>query len=161
MGCEFGQSREWAYADSLDWNLLQYKDHEGIRLLVRELNHLYKNEPVLGNHDLDGRGFRWINAHDAGASVISYLRTNESEQTFFAVVGHFTPVMRGNFRIGVPRAGWWKEVLNTNSEYYGGSGAGNEGGRLAEEVPCNGFTHSINLTIPPLTTLIFKWSAEG
>jgi 1,4-alpha-glucan branching enzyme len=161
MGCEFGQSREWAYADGLDWHLLQYKDHEGVRLLVRELNHLYKNEPILGNHDLDGRGFRWINAHDAGASVISYVRTNEHETTFFAVVGHFTPVMRGNFRIGVPRAGWWKEVLNTNSEYYGGSGAGNEGGRQSEPVPCNGFEQSIQLTIPPLTTLMFKWSAEG
>ncbi len=161
MGCEFGQSREWAYADGLDWHLLQYKDHEGVRLLVRELNHLYKNEPILGNHDLDGRGFRWINAHDAGASVISYLRTNEHENTFFAVVGHFTPVMRGNFRIGVPRAGWWREVLNTNSEYYGGSGAGNEGGRHTDAVPCNGFEQSILLTIPPLTTMMFKWSAEG
>ncbi|MFA6960012.1 MAG: 1,4-alpha-glucan branching protein GlgB [Opitutaceae bacterium] len=159
MGCEFGQSREWAYAGSLDWDLLQYKDHEGIRLLVRDLNHLYKNEPVLSHYDLDGRGFRWINAHDGAASVISYLRTDEHENTFFAVVGHFTPVMRGNFRIGVPRGGWWKEVLNTNSEYYGGSGAGNGGGCQAEEIPCNGFTHSLNLTIPPLSTTIFKWTA--
>ncbi len=161
MGCEFGQSREWAYAGSLDWHLLQYKDHEGVRLLVRELNHLYKNEPVLSCHDLDWRGFRWINAHDGSASVISYLRLDETEKTMFAVVGHFTPVMRGNFRIGVPRAGWWKEVLNTNSEYYGGSGAGNEGGRMAEEIPCNGYTHSLNLTIPPMSTMMFKWTAEG
>jgi 1,4-alpha-glucan branching enzyme len=69
--------------------------------------------------------------------------------------------MRGNFRIGVPRAGFWKEVLNTNSEYYGGSGAGNEGGRMAEEIPCNGYSYSLNLTIPPLTTLMFKWTIEG
>lgn len=161
MGCEFGQSREWAYADSLDWHLLQYKDHEGIRLLVRELNHLYKNEPVLSCHDLDSRGFRWINAHDSSASVISYLRLDESETNFFAVVGHFTPVMREGFRIGVPRGGWWKEVLNSNSEYYGGSGAGNEGGRMAEDIPCNGYPHSLNLRIPPLTTLIFKWTAQA
>lgn len=161
MGCEFAQSREWAYAGALDWHLLQYKDHEGVRLLVRELNHLYRAEPALGCRDLDGRGFRWINAHDANASVISYLRSDEGENTFFAVVGHFTPVMRGRFRVGVPRGGWWKEVLNTNSEYYGGSGAGNEGGRMAEAVPCNGFDFSLEVTIPPLTTLIFKWSAQG
>jgi 1,4-alpha-glucan branching enzyme len=160
MGCEFGQSREWAYANSLDWHLLQYKDHEGIRLLVRELNHLYRNEPVLSCNDLDGRGFRWINAHDSGASVVSYLRQDEFQQTFFAVVGHFTPVMRGNFRVGVPRGGYWREVLNTNSEYYGGNGAGNEGGRLADDVPCDGYPHSLSLTIPPLATLIFKWSAD-
>jgi 1,4-alpha-glucan branching enzyme len=161
MGCEFGQSREWAYAGSLDWHLLQYQDHEGIRLLVRELNHLYKNEPVLGCHDLDGRGFRWINAHDGGASLISYLRTDETERVFFAVIGHFTPVVRGNFRVGVPRAGWWKEVLNTNSQYYGGTGAGNDGGRMAEEVACDGFPFSLNLTVPPMSTSIFKWTAEG
>ena len=161
MGCEFGQSSEWAYAGSLDWNLLQYKDHEGVRLLVRDLNRLYTSEPVLGEHDLDWRGFRWINAHDGSASVVTYLRTDETERTFFAVVGHFTPVLRTDFRIGVPRKGWWKEVMNTNSDYYGGTGVGNEGGRLADDIACDGFPHSLLLKIPPLSTLMFKWTAEG
>ena len=161
MGCEFGQSREWSYAGQLDWNLLQYLDHEGIRLLVRDLNKLYTNEPVLSHNDLNPHGFRWINAHDADASVLSYLRTDASEKTFFAIVGNFTPVPRQNFRIGVPRGGWWKEILNTNSQYYGGTGSGNGGGADTDDIPANGFGQSVNLALPSMSTTIFKWAAKA
>ncbi len=94
MGGEFGQSREWAYAESLDWHLCQYMDHEGIRLLVRDLNKLYASEPVLSQNDLNPQGFRWIACHDSEASVITYLRLDSSERTLFAIVGHFTPIIR-------------------------------------------------------------------
>ena len=161
MGCEFGQSREWAYAGQLDWHLLQYLDHEGMRLLIRDLNKLYTSESVLSRNDLNPQGFRWINAHDGDASVVSYLRMDATEKTIFAIVGSFTPVTRPGFRIGVPRRGQWKEVINSNSQYYGGSGQGNGGGVHTDDVTCNDFSQSLNLTIPPLSTTIFKWTAEG
>jgi len=158
MGSEFAQSREWAHDSSLDWHLCQYLDHEGVRLLVRDLNRLYVSEPVLSENDFNANGFRWLTCHDADANLVAFLRTDAEEQTLFAVVGHFGGAKR-EYRVGVPRRGFWHEVLNTNSAYYGGSGLGNDGGREAEDVPCDGFSHSINLRVPPLTTMIFKWTA--
>jgi 1,4-alpha-glucan branching enzyme len=160
MGCEFGQSGEWAYAGSLDWHLCQYLDHEGIRLLVRDLNRLYSSEPVLSHNDLNPQGFRWIACHDADASVMVYLRLDAEEKTLFAIVGHFTPTIRRDYRIGVPRRGFWREVINTNSQYYGGSGLGNDGGRATEDVPADNHSQSLVVTLPPLSTTIFKWTAE-
>ncbi len=161
MGQEFGQSSEWAYAGQLDWHLCQYLDHEGIRLLVRDLNKLYASEPVLGCNDLNPQGFRWLAAHDTDASVVAFQRSDASEQTLLAVVGHFTPVTRKGYRIGVPRRGFWKEVINTNSEYYGGSGLGNSGGVNTEDVGADGHSQSIVLTLPPLSTTVFKWTADS
>ena len=158
MGGEFGQSREWAYAGALDWHLLQYLDHEGIRLLVRDLNHLYRSEPVLGQNDLDGRNFRWINCTDADNTVISYLRHDSAQRSFVVAVGNYTPVTREGYRVGVPRGGWWRELINTDSHYYGGSGAGNGGGVTAEKVPWDGFDYSIKLTLPSISTTLFKWT---
>ncbi|MCF3652006.1 1,4-alpha-glucan branching protein GlgB [Synoicihabitans lomoniglobus] len=160
MGCEFGQSHEWKYAGSLDWDLCQYIDHEGVRLLVKDLNHLYRNEPALSSSDLDPAGFRWVAAHDTEGSVISYLRQEKDEKTLFLIVGHFTPQTRENYRIGAPRRGRWREVINSNSEYYGGSGLGNGGEVHTQDVEADGFAQSLALTIPPLSTTIFKWSAE-
>jgi 1,4-alpha-glucan branching enzyme len=159
MGCEFGQSREWNHAASLDWHLRQYLDHEGVRLLVRDLNNLYRNEPVLSRNDLNPQGFRWIACNDADASVIAFLRLDAFEQTLFVVVGHFTPMVRQNYRVGVPRRGFWKEVINTNSEYYGGSGLGNDGGKVAEDAPHDGHAQSLNLVLPPYSVTVFKWTA--
>jgi 1,4-alpha-glucan branching enzyme len=161
MGSEFGQSSEWNYTTSLDWHLCQYHDHDGIRLLVRDLNKLYRAEPVLSMNDLNPQGFRWIACYDADASVLAYLRLDAFEQTMFAVVGNFTPVIRKDYRIGVPRKGFWKEVLNSNSQYYGGSGLGNDGGKATEDISADGQTQSLNLTLPPLSTTIFKWTAGG
>jgi 1,4-alpha-glucan branching enzyme len=161
MGSEFGQSSEWNYTTSLDWHLCQYLDHEGIRLLVRDLNKLYRAEPVLSVNDFNPKGFRWIACYDSDASVIAYLRLDPFEQTMFAVVGNYTPVIRKDYRIGVPRKGFWKEVLNSNSQYYGGSGLGNDGGKATEDVSADGQDQSLNLVLPPLSTTIFKWSAQG
>ncbi len=160
MGGEFGQSHEWNHDRSLDWHLCSYRDHEGIRLLVRDLNRLYVSEPVLSYHDLDPRGFRWINCTDATHSTLSYLRLDEHERVFFAVVGNYTPVIRHAHRVGVPRGGFWKEMINTNSQYYGGSGLGNDGGKHTEPIAADGLGQSLVLTLPPLSTSIFKWTAE-
>jgi 1,4-alpha-glucan branching enzyme len=161
MGAEFGQSAEWAYAGALQWHLTRYVDHEGIRLLVRDLNRLYVEEPVLGRNDLNPQGFRWLACHDAHASVIAFLRLDAAEQTLFAVVGHFTPLTRPDYRIGVPRRGFWTEVLNTNSQYYGGTGVGNNGGVHTDDIAADGLSQSLRLTLPPMSTTILRWRAEG
>ncbi|MBL9186092.1 MAG: 1,4-alpha-glucan branching protein GlgB [Opitutaceae bacterium] len=160
MGGEFAQSREWAHDSSLDWHLCQYLDHEGVRLLVRDLNKLYASDPVLCRNDFNSQGFRWLTCHDADANLIAYLRSDPAERTLYAAVCHFGGGPR-DYRIGVPRGGFWREVLNTNSQFYGGTGLGNDGGRTAEEIPRDGFSHSIAVTLPPLTAFVFKWTAEG
>jgi 1,4-alpha-glucan branching enzyme len=159
MGGEFGQSAEWNYDGQLDWHLRQYQDHEGIRLLLRDLNRLYTTEPVLGGNDLHPHGFRWLAAHDAEGGVIAYLRRDEREEKLFAVVGNFTPVTRAGYLIGVPRPGFWREVINTDSQYYGGSGQGNAGGVHTEPIPVDGHEQGLRLTLPPLGTLVFEWRA--
>ena len=105
------------------------------------------------------QGFRWISCHDADANLIAYLRSDDAfEQTLFMVVGHFGGAVR-SYRVGVPRRGYWREAINTNSSFYGGNGLGNDGGREAEGVPCDGFDQSVSLTLPPFTTVILKWTA--
>jgi len=160
MGNDFGQAHEWNHNASLDWHLCKYLDHEGIRLLVRDLNRLYLSEPVMSRNDLNSDGFRWISCDNAAASVIAWIRRDAFEQVMFAVVGHFTPLIRPGYRIGMPRRGLWKEVVNTNSQYYGGSGLGNDGGKMTEDVAADGFEQSLVLTLPPMSTTIFKWTAE-
>ncbi len=158
MGCEFGQSSEWQYDSSLDWHLLQFTDHEGIRLLVRDLNQLYRNEPALSRTDLNHEGFRWINASDAESGILSFLRMDPAGGDVLAVVCHFTPVTRCNYRVGVPCPGHWKEILNTDSIHYGGIGEGNLGGAETSAVDWDGYPQSLNLTLPPLSVSVFKWA---
>jgi 1,4-alpha-glucan branching enzyme len=160
MGSDFGQAHEWNHNGSLDWHLCQYMDHEGVRLLVRDLNRLYANEPVLSCNDFNPQGFRWISCDNAAMSVIAWMRQDAFEQTLFVVVGHFTPVIRRGYRVGVPRRGFWKEVINTNSQYYGGNGMGNDGGKMAEDFAADGFEQSLLITLPPMSTTLFKWTAE-
>ena len=117
-------------------------------------------EPVLGANDFNPHGFRWISCLDADANVIAYLRTGPDERELFAVVGHFGGAARP-YRVGLPRRGWWREVINSNSEYYGGTGLGNDGGRETTDVPRDGYTQSVELTLPPFTTLVFKWTAPA
>ena len=157
MGNEFAQAHEWNYDQSLDWHLCRYPDHEGVRLLVRDLNRLYTGDPVLSCNDLNPHAFRWLSCQDAEASVIAYLRTDAAERSLYAVVGHFSGATR-QYRVGVPRRGLWRELVNSNSQFYGGSGLGNEGARHTEDVAHDGYAQSLLLTLPPTTTLIFKWS---
>ncbi len=159
MGSEFGQGREWNHDDSLDWHLLEYPEHKGLQSLVRDLNRLYCDEPAFSAGDFNPECFRWVNCTDADNSVISFLRLDPARRTVFLIVGNFTPVTRGGYRTGVPYAGHWAEVMNTNSSYYGGAGFGNLGGCMTDAVPCDGQGQSLLLTLPGLTTLVFKWTA--
>ncbi|HYC72214.1 MAG TPA: 1,4-alpha-glucan branching protein GlgB [Opitutaceae bacterium] len=158
MGGEFAQSAEWNHEHSLDWHLCKYQEHEGVRLLVRDLNKLYAGEAGLGSNDFNPGTFRWVNCHDADNSVISFLRHDEAAGKAWLVVSNFTPVTRARYRVGVPQRGYWREVINTNSSYYGGTGVGNHGGRQAEEQMADGFAQSVSLTLPGFSTVVFHWS---
>jgi len=160
MGGEFGQWREWNHEESLDWHLVQYAPHADLQRWVRDLNRLYRSEPALHELDLDPAGFEWVDANDAEQSVLSFLRKASSTDDIFLVVCNFTPVPRINYRLGVPRAGLWREVLNSDAHEYGGSGWGNWGGVEADPIPFHGRPCSLNLTLPPLATVFFK-SEEG
>lgn len=160
MGSEFGQTTEWRYDGSLDWHLLQYMDHEGIRRIVKDLNHAYVAAPAVAARDNDPAGFQWINCHDADNSVISFLRLDDQGNPVFAVVCSFTPVSRTDYRVGVPLEGFWQECINTNAECYGGSGEGNLGGLMTEAVGCDGRPASLKLCLPPLTTLVFRYHGK-
>jgi 1,4-alpha-glucan branching enzyme len=160
MGSEFGQSAEWNHDSSLDWHLLEYMDHEGIRRLVKDLNHIYRTETALHANDLNPESFRWINCTDTDSSLISFLRKDPLTSDCLAVIGHYTPVTRSGYRIGLPRGGKWKEVINTDSEFYGGTNVGNAGGIQADDIPHDGLPYSALVTLPPLSTNIFKWVRE-
>ncbi len=156
MGGEFGQWREWAHDGSLDWHLLQYASHQGLQKWVADLNGVYRREPALHERDFDPAGFEWIDCHDADASVISLLRRGTSTDELILVVCNFTPVPRVNYRIGAPRGGFWKELLNSDAREYGGSGMGNLGGIEADPSPIHGRPYSLTLTLPPLSALFLK-----
>jgi 1,4-alpha-glucan branching enzyme len=156
MGGEFGQWNEWYHESSLDWHLLEYPPHQGLQRWVRDLNHLYKYEPALHELDFGLAGFEWIDFHDWEGSIISFLRKGKNPGDLFLVVCNFTPIPRHHYRIGVPKAGFWRESLNSDSKIYGGSGHGNFGGLEASSIPSHGKNHSLNLCIPPLGILFFK-----
>ncbi len=154
MGCEFGQGSEWNFDGTLDWYVLQYPFHQGMKNLIGDLNRIYRETPALFEHEFEPDGFAWIDCHDSDQSVLSYLRRAGTEVR--AVVLNFTPVPREGYRIGVPYPGPWREVFNSDSEYYGGSNVGNGAGLMAEEVPWMGYPHSLILTVPPLAGVILE-----
>ena len=156
MGSEFGQWNEWYYDASLDWHLLQWEPHQGLQLWVKDLNHFYRGEPALYEVDYDWHGFRWADCNDAGASVISFMRFSRDGKSCVLVVSNFTPVVREGYLIGVPYAGKWREVLNSDAKCYGGSGVGNDG--MVETMPydIHGQPQAVRLKLPPLGTLILK-----
>jgi len=158
MGGEFGQWREWVHEESLDWYLLDYETHRGIQRWVEDLNRAYKNEPALHELDCDVTGFEWVDCNDAPASVLTWIRKAKSSSQMLLVVCNFTPAARHNYRVGAPRGGLWKEILNSDAEIYGGSNVGNHGGVEAAPVPLHGRPHSLTLTLPPLAVLFFGGS---
>ena len=155
MGGEFGQWREWNHDTSLDWHLLTYAPHAGLQRWVADLNHLYCQTPALHEGDCNPAGFAWVDCNDAEHSVVSFLRQGLSSQESVLVVGNFTPVLRFNYQIGVPRAGMWREVLNSDARDYDGNGYGNLGGVEASLVPYHGRPYSLTLTLPPLAIVFF------
>lgn len=160
MGGEFGQWREWNHDTSLDWHLTQYPLHAGVQQWVADLNRLYRSEPALYEFDCDPRGFAWIDASDAENSVYSFIRKGQSTEDIFLVVCNCTPVLRHDYRIGVPRGGYWQEALNSDVVLYGGSGQGNLGGVHATTMPFHGRPDSLQITLPPLAALFFKSAAR-
>ena len=155
MGCEIGQWQEWNYDQSIDWHLLQYPLHDGLRRLVQHLNLLYKSEPAFWENDDSYVGFEWIDCSDTDTSIFTFLRKAESGSTLLFAV-NATPVPRHTYRVGAPSEGWYEEILNTDAGIYGGGDIGNGGETHAEPVPWQGRSHSLCLTLPPLSTIGFK-----
>jgi len=153
MGSELAQLHEWSHDAELDWGLLQDPRHAGIQRLVRDLNRLYRNSPALYACDDDPSGFAWIDVSDRAQSVFSFMRRAETQGSCIVVVCNMTPVVRHGFRLGVPQAGVWTEVLNTDSAHYGGSDMGNCGAVIAQPIPSHGHPQSLVLNLPPLGAL--------
>lgn len=156
MGGEFGQWDEWYHEKSLDWHLLNYEPHQGVKRWVEDLNRVYRQEPALHEVDFTPAGFEWIDCHDVDSSVVSFLRKAKNPQDALLIVANFTPVVRLNYRVGVPRGGFWREILNSDGTVYWGGGQGNLGGMEAAPIPCLGRYYSLNLTLPPLGIVFFK-----
>jgi 1,4-alpha-glucan branching enzyme len=156
MGDEFGQWMEWNHDRSLDWHLLDDTSHSAMRLFVRDLNSHYHAERALYECDYDPSGFRWIDCNDNENSVVSVIRYARDRRDYLVLVFNFTPVPRFGYRIGVPDAGFYGELLNSDAAVYGGGNVGNGGGAASEAVPAHGFEHSLRLTVPPLGCLYLK-----
>ncbi|MGR9045952.1 MAG: 1,4-alpha-glucan branching protein GlgB [Gammaproteobacteria bacterium] len=153
MGCEFGQGTQWDFNRALDWYVLEYSHHKGIQTLLKDLNRIYQAQPCLFKHDFDHQGFDWIDCHDAEQSVISYRRKSDNQELI--IVLNFTPVVRDNYRIGVPEAGSYRELLSSDSRLYDGSDVAN-GTVLSEPIPWMNLPHSVSLKLPPLGGIILK-----
>jgi len=156
MGGELGQWEEWHHDGSLEWHLLQYQCHTQIQELVRALNRVYRSELALHELDFEPTGFTWIDASDSKQNIISFIRNGKSTDEAILSVCNFTPTTHFNYRVGVPKEGFWAELLNTDAKEYGGSGQGNMGGATAEAIPWHGHPHSLNLTVPPLAVVLLK-----
>ncbi len=159
MGCELGQYREWSESRGLDWELLEQPEHAGVQRLIRDLNSTYRASPALFTQDHQPTGFSWIDADDASANVLSFLRFG-SDGSAVASVTNFSPVPHNAYRIGLPRAGRWKEILNSDAGVYGGSGVGNHGSIAAVEEGWFGFPASATIVIPPLATVWFSHGGQ-
>lgn len=156
MGQEFGQWNEWSEARDLDWYLLSLPTHTSLQNWVRDLNRFYRSQPALFEQDFDWTGFKWINPNDSDNSIFSYVRYALDPQEFLVMVINFTPVPRYDYEIGVPEGGFYKEMLNSDSSYYGGGNVGNTGGVHAQPMRWGEFSHRISITVPPLSISIFK-----
>ncbi|MDR2340450.1 MAG: 1,4-alpha-glucan branching protein GlgB [Deltaproteobacteria bacterium] len=156
MGGEFGQISEWDHNSQLSWELLKNPSHKSLQNFTRDLNHLYLNEPALYQLDYDWKGFEWVDFRDSDSTVISFLRHGNDPRDSIFFVFNFTPVVREGYRLGVPSAGFWKELINSDSDIYGGTNVGHAGGVHTDPIPSHGRAQSLNLTLPPLGFIAFK-----
>ncbi|MCX7746107.1 MAG: 1,4-alpha-glucan branching protein GlgB [Clostridia bacterium] len=161
MGGEFGQFIEWDYKRSLDWHLLDYDMHKKMQLFVKDLNKLYRSEKALYEVDFHYEGFEWIDCNDSEHSIVSFFRKGKDWHDSLIFVCNFTPAVHDHYRIGVPFDAMYREVLNSDSEIYGGSNVGNCGGLKAETIPMHNRPYSLGLRIPPLAVLVLKPEFEG
>lgn len=155
MGDEFGQWNEWYHEKSLDWHLTSSPFHAMLLKYVQDLNSFCKNHPAFYELDFSEQGFEWVDTHDWEQSIISFMRKSKKSKEIILAICNFTPVPRFNYRIGIPKEGYWKELFNSDAQYYGGSGIGNSGGMHSEGIPSHGKPHSLSLTLPPLAVLYF------
>jgi 1,4-alpha-glucan branching enzyme len=161
MGGEFAQRREWTHEGELDWALAESAPHAGVQQLVADLNRLLRAEPALYQRDFSADGFEWVEGDDADRGVIAFLRRPAAHGATLLVACNFTPVPRENYLLGVPAAGRWQEVLNTDAQNYGGSGWGNLGGVESSPLPAHGRLHSVRLVLPPLSTIVLQHERHG
>jgi 1,4-alpha-glucan branching enzyme len=153
MGGELAQEAEWSHERSLDWHLLEKPEHAGIQSLVRDLNRLYRGEPALWEVDSDPSGFWWLEPNDADGNVIAFARASRDGERVLVFVANLSPVPRYGYRLGLPKPRRWKEAINTDSTYYGGSDVGNLGGLEPEPIPWHDQPFSAEVTLPPLAAI--------
>ena len=156
MGNEIGQWREWNHDDSIEWSALDHPLHAGLQRFVRDANALYQREPALHECDFDPAGFEWIDCNDHASSVISLIRRAKDPADWLVAVLNWTPITRTGYRVGVPEAGEYDEVLNSDAAAYAGGNVGNLGSVLSEAIAAHGRPHSLALTLPPLSAVILK-----
>ena len=156
MGCEFGQTGEWSYDHSIDWHVLDQPLHKGLRHFVQDLNRIYASEHALHEIDFDPAGFQWIDCNDSENSVVSFIRRAKDGRDFLVAIANFTPVPRDGYRIGVPAGGPYLELVNSDSEVYGGCNVGNGGVIFTQAIASHGHQHSLRLNLPPLGFLLLK-----
>jgi len=156
MGGEFGQWTEWNHDAEIDWALFGHTHHDGLRRFVGDLNRLYRSQPALYEQDFHHQGFRWIQADDWQNSTYVYYRMARDPNDMVVIACNFTPVLREDYRMGVPRPGYYQELLNSDAEIYGGGNIGNAGGVHSEPEPCHGCEQSVLLTLPPMGIVMFK-----
>lgn len=156
MGTEFAQWQEWNFNKGLEWEALKARNHQGVQRFMKDLNRVYQQEAALYEDDFEWTGFHWIDANDSDNSVFSFIRNAKTNAEFVVTVSNFTPVVRHGYRVGVPKPGYYQEILNSDSEYYWGSNVGNAGGLYTETVPYHGYAQSLALTLPPLATIMLK-----
>jgi 1,4-alpha-glucan branching enzyme len=156
MGMDIAQWGQWNHDASVDWHLLDWDRHAGMQRWVADLNRVYRDEPALHERDCDATGFTWADCHDAESSTLAWIRRGTTTEDLILVVCNFTPVVREGYHVGVPRDGWWWEVLNSDASEYGGSGVGNYGVVQALPVPFHGYEWSVKLTLPPLSMVVLK-----
>jgi 1,4-alpha-glucan branching enzyme len=161
MGGEFGQRREWTHEGELEWWVSGLPEHAGVKRLVSDLNRVYRSEPAFHELDFTADGFEWVDADNGEMSVLAFLRKAAHGGPPLLVVCNFTPVPRSNFLVGVPSRGLWREVINTDAQVYGGAGWGNLGAVQSAPVNAHGRVESLNLTLPPLSTIVLRWEGHG
>jgi 1,4-alpha-glucan branching enzyme len=160
MSMEFGQWSEWNVWADLEWNLLQFEPHQQLKQFFISLNHLYRTEPALYSNDFEESGFQWIDCTDNRHSVAAFIRRGKDPSEFVVVVCNFTPQPHSHYRVGVPEAGFYIELFNSDASQYGGSNMGNLGGKWSEEWSFHSQPYSLDLCLPPLGVVVFKLNRE-
>jgi 1,4-alpha-glucan branching enzyme len=161
MGGEFAQTTEWAHEKSLDWHLLEYAPHQGMMKLMSTLNTLYKEEGALYEYNFEESGFEWIDINDSENSVVSWLRKGKAEKDQIVVVANFTPVPRENYRVGVPKKGFYAQIFNSDAGEFTGSSINNDAVIESVSITTHGRDNSIAVTLPPLAIVYYKYQKKG